>query len=142
MTDSTGGCIFCAIVAGEAPSSRVYDDDRVVAFMDIRPASPGHLLVVPRRHATYLADLDPEDGAAMFRAAQRIAAAVRASDLRPEGINLFLADGEVAGQEVFHVHLHVLPRHHGDGFGVRAEFGHPEPSLLAEQAATIRAALP
>jgi diadenosine tetraphosphate (Ap4A) HIT family hydrolase len=134
-------CVFCAIVAGKAPASVVYDDERVLAFMDINPASAGHLLVVPKRHATYLADLDPDDGAAVFGAAQRLAAATRASDLRPEGVNLFLADGEVAGQEVFHVHLHVLPRRTGDGFGVRAEFGHPERSVLDEHAASIRAAL-
>jgi diadenosine tetraphosphate (Ap4A) HIT family hydrolase len=77
------------------------------------------MLVVPRTHATYLADLSPEDGAAVFLAGQRAAAAVRASSLRCEGVNLFLADGEAAGQEVFHVHLHVVPRHEGDGFGLR-----------------------
>jgi histidine triad (HIT) family protein len=138
MTD----CVFCAIVAGDAPASVVYDDDRVLGFMDLNPASAGHLLVIPKRHATYLSDLDPDDGAAMFRTAQLLAAATRASELRPEGVNLFLADGELAGQEVFHVHLHLLPRRAGDGFGVRAEFGHPDRSELDEHAGYIRAALP
>jgi histidine triad (HIT) family protein len=131
-------CVFCRIVAGESPSSPVYDDDRVLAFMDINPATPGHLLVVPKRHATYLADLDREDGAAMFAAAQDLAQASRDA-LAADGVNLFLADGEIAGQEVFHVHLHVLPRQVGDGFGVRAEFDHPERSVLEEQAVLIRA---
>jgi diadenosine tetraphosphate (Ap4A) HIT family hydrolase len=114
-------CVFCSIVAGDLPASRVYDDDRVLAFADIRPATTGHLLVVPKRHAAGLATLDPEDGARMFQVAQRLAAALRASSIEPEGVNLFLADGEVAGQEVFHAHLHVLPRRAGDGFGGRDE---------------------
>jgi histidine triad (HIT) family protein len=140
--DDTEDCVFCAIVAGTAPSSPVYDDDRVLGFLDVNPATDGHLLLVPRRHAAYLADLDPGDGAAMFRAAQDLAAALRASSLQPEGTNFFLADGAAAGQEVFHVHLHVLPRRAGDGFGVRAEFGHPDREVLDQQAAQIRAALP
>jgi diadenosine tetraphosphate (Ap4A) HIT family hydrolase len=107
-------CLFCGIVAGEVEASRVLEDERTVAFMDVCPIAPGHTLVVPRRHADRLADLDPEDGAALFRAGQRIAAALRA-----EGVNFFVADGEVAGQEVFHVHLHVIPRSVGDGFGLR-----------------------
>jgi diadenosine tetraphosphate (Ap4A) HIT family hydrolase len=130
-------CVFCRIVAGESPSSPVHDDDRVLAFMDINPATPGHLLVVPKRHATHLADLDREDGAAMFAVAQDLAQAGRDA-LDADGVNLFLADGEVAGQEVFHVHLHVLPRRTGDGFGVRAEFAHPDRSVLEEQAVLIR----
>jgi histidine triad (HIT) family protein len=134
------GCVFCSIVAGESASTAVYDDDRVLAFMDVNPATPGHLLVVPKRHATHLADLDPADGAAAFTAAQRLAGAVRAA-MHADGANLFLADGEVAGQEVFHVHLHVLPRRAGDGFGVRADFQHPERSVLEEQGAVIREAL-
>jgi histidine triad (HIT) family protein len=107
-------CLFCRIVAGEVEASRVSEDERTVAFMDIRPITPGHTIVVPRRHAARLADLDPEDGAQIFRAGQRLAAATGT-----EGVNLFLADGEVAGQEVFHVHLHVIPRSPGDGFGLR-----------------------
>jgi len=74
---------------------------------------------VPRRHAACLADLDVEDGAQLFRVGQLAAAALRASDLRCEGVNFFLADGEAAGQDVFHPHLHVFPRHQGDGFGLR-----------------------
>ncbi len=97
----------------------VYEDERTVAFMDIQPVTPGHLLVVPRAHAAYLADLDPEDGGRLFQVGQRAAAALRASERRCEGVNFFLADGEAAGQEVFHVHLHVIPRFIDDGFGLR-----------------------
>lgn len=114
MTD----CVFCAIVAGEAESSLVAEDERTVAFLDVQPVTPGHLLVVPRRHAAGLAELEPEDGAAAFALAQRAAAALRRSNLRCEGINIWLADGEAAGQDVFHVHLHVVPRFGGDGFGL------------------------
>ncbi len=115
MTD----CIFCQIIAGTAPASEVYRDERVIAFMDIRPINPGHLLVVPIRHAADLAGLDAEDGAQIFRVGQRLAAALRRSGLHCEGVDLFLADGEAAGQEVMHVHLHVIPRFRGDGFGFR-----------------------
>ena len=90
-----------------------------MAFMDIQPVTPGHMLVVPRRHAANLAELEPQDGAHIFQVAQQAAAALRASGLRCEGVNLFLADGEAAGQDVFHVHLHVFPRFSGDGFGLR-----------------------
>jgi diadenosine tetraphosphate (Ap4A) HIT family hydrolase len=110
---------MCGILDGEVEQSPVYGDQRVVVFMDIQPVVRGHLLVVPREHAPSLADLGPEDGAAMFELARRAAAALRESGLRCEGVNLFVADGEAAGQDVFHVHLHVIPRHEGDGFSLR-----------------------
>jgi diadenosine tetraphosphate (Ap4A) HIT family hydrolase len=138
-------CVFCGIVAGNEPASVVYRDDRCMAFMDIRPVTDGHLLVIPVAHATYLADLDPDDGARIFRVGQRLAAALRRTDgLRCEGINLWLADGAVAGQEVFHVHLHVLPRFAHDGFGLRfpPDYGRlPPRAMLNEQAGRIRANL-
>lgn len=112
-------CIFCKIIVGKTEVSFVYRDDSVAAFMDIQPMNPGHVLVVPVAHATNLADLPEETGAQMFRVAQRIAAAIRASDLRCEGINFVLADGRAATQDVLHVHLHVIPRFTGDGIGVR-----------------------
>ncbi|MDQ3870284.1 MAG: HIT family protein [Chloroflexota bacterium] len=114
--DEGAGCVFCAIVAGTAPASVVHDAADVLAFLDIRPITPGHLLVIPKRHARHLADLDEAVGERMYRVAARLARALRASGLRCEGVNLFLADGEAAGQEVFHVHLHVFPRFAGDGF--------------------------
>jgi histidine triad (HIT) family protein len=111
-------CVFCSIVAGEETASYVYRDELCTAFMDIQPVNPGHVLIVPNRHAADLSELDGESGAAMFLVARKVAAALRESGLRCEGVNLWLADGEVAGQEVFHVHLHVLPRFEGDGFGL------------------------
>jgi histidine triad (HIT) family protein len=137
-------CIFCDIVKGDAPSSVVYSDDVAMAFMDIRPVNAGHLLVVPRAHARHLAGMDPDAGAHLFRVGMRMAAAVRRSGVRCDGVNLFLADGEAAGQEVFHVHLHVIPRFWGDGFGFRFGPGYdelPRRGELDDVAAGIRAAL-
>jgi len=111
--------LFCSLARGDLEASVVHEDDRAVVFMDIQPLVRGHLLVVPRKHAAHLADLDPDDGAHLFRVGQLAASALRASTLRCEGVNFFLADGEAAGQDVFHVHLHVVPRHAGDGFGFR-----------------------
>ena len=112
--------------------------------MDIQPVNPGHLLVIPHRHSAYLADLSEEEGAQMFRVARRLAAALRLSGVKSEGVNLFLADGEAAGQEVFHVHLHVFPRYGGDGFGLkfpRRYFQKPGREELNEAAEKIRRAL-
>ncbi|HSR29653.1 MAG TPA: HIT domain-containing protein [Anaerolineae bacterium] len=116
---SSTTCVFCDIIHGSAPASLVYADDRAMAFMDIQPVNPGHLLVVPRSHAVCLAELDSEMGAHLFQLAMKLAEAVRSSGIRCEGVNLILADGTAAGQEVFHVHLHVIPRFLGDGFGFR-----------------------
>ena len=115
MTD----CVFCGILSGELPSSIVYQDDHCTAIMDIQPVNPGHVLVIPNHHAACLADLDEETGSRMFRVAHRLAGALRKSGVKCEGVNMFLADGAAAMQEVFHVHLHVFPRYEGDGFGLR-----------------------
>jgi histidine triad (HIT) family protein len=132
------GCVFCAIAAGESIASIVCSDKHIVAFMDIRPFTPGHLLVIPRRHCIGLADLDPQDGARIFQAAQRLAGALQRSDLPCEGVNLFLADGLTAGQEVFHVHLHVVPRTQGDGIRLHANWRFPPRAELDQHAAMLR----
>jgi diadenosine tetraphosphate (Ap4A) HIT family hydrolase len=138
MTTSAD-CIFCAILAGRAPASIVYRDDMVCAFMDIRPVNPGHLLVIPIEHAVYLADLPPATGGRMFEVGQRLAAALRTSGVRCEGVNLFLADGAPAGQEIFHCHLHVVPRYAGDGFRLQHGPGFGKLSERAELDATASA---
>lgn len=112
-------CVFCKIVEGQAEASLVYQDDLVTAFMDIMPVNEGHLLVVPNEHTRGLEGLSEVSGARMFDVARRLALALCRSGVRCEGVNLYLADGRAAGQEVFHVHLHVLPRFSGDGFGLR-----------------------
>jgi histidine triad (HIT) family protein len=134
-------CVFCRILAGERPASFVYRDERCAAFMDIRPVNAGHLLVIPVRHAPYLADIDPSEAADVMKVGHLAAAALRASGVRCEGVNLFLADGEAAMQEVFHVHLHVIPRFRGDGFSLGfspAYYGRqPDRSALDSLAATL-----
>jgi histidine triad (HIT) family protein len=115
--NETVDCVFCKLLSGELEVRLVHQDDLCSAFMDIQPVNPGHVLVVPNRHAPYLADLKPEEGVQMFRVAQRLAAALRKSGVKCEGVNFFLANGEAAGQEVFHAHLHIFPRYRGDGFG-------------------------
>jgi histidine triad (HIT) family protein len=137
-------CVICKLVAGELEVSIIHQDDVCVAFMDIQPINPGHALVVPRRHAPALADLEPEAGAQIFRVAQHVAATLRKCGVKCEGVNFFLADGEAAGQEVFHVHLHVFPRYTGDGFGLNLppDYQHRPPrEELNEIAQRMRAEL-
>ena len=119
-------CVFCKILSGEVESSEIYRDDSVVAFLDIQPINPGHVLVIPRKHASCLQDLDKDIGGRLFQVGQKIAEAIRKSDLKCEGINFLLSDGEAAGQEVWHTHLHVLPRYKQDGF----RFSRQEQNLL------------
>lgn len=107
-------CIFCQIVRGEAPATRVYEDNDFLAFLDIRPITRGHTLVVPKQHSTELEDLDRDAGAQLFRLGHHLALAMRRSDLAADGANLALNDGTAAFQTVGHVHLHVVPRQHGD----------------------------
>jgi histidine triad (HIT) family protein len=112
-------CVFCRIIKGLASASVVYSDEKVIAFLDIQPVNFGHVLVVPREHAKMLSELDPEVGGEMFKVAMVVAEGLRKSGVKCEGVSLFLADGEAAFQEIFHVHLHVIPRFRGDGFGLR-----------------------
>lgn len=112
-------CVFCKIIEGVYPNSNIYEDDDILAFMDIQPVNDGHILVVPVKHVALIADLDDEISAKMFVLASKINKALRKSDIKLEGINYFLADGEAAGQEVFHTHLHIFPRYKDDGFGLK-----------------------
>jgi histidine triad (HIT) family protein len=112
-------CIFCRIVKGTSPASIVYSDEKVMAFMDAQPVNAGHILVIPKTHVAYLSELGEEVGGHMFNVAMRIDSALRRSGIKCEGVTLLLADGEAALQDVFHVHLHVIPRFRGDGFGMK-----------------------
>lgn len=111
---SSTSCPFCAIAAGELPAAVVADDGIVLAFMDVRQAVPGHVLVVPHRHVPDLYSLAPDEAAGAMHMAQRVAQALRA-EFDPPGLNLWQSNGRTAGQEVFHFHLHVQPRRAGDG---------------------------
>jgi histidine triad (HIT) family protein len=106
-------CIFCKIIAGELPSTKVDEDERTLAFMDINPASYGHALVIPKTHSHDLLDIDPDDLAVTTQAAQRLAARVK-DKLEADGVNLLNCCGAAAWQTVFHFHIHVIPRYRDD----------------------------
>lgn len=107
-------CVFCEIVAGTAPAVRVYEDDDILGFLDIRPFTRGHTLVIPKQHSVDLTDTPATALAAMLTVGQRIARATRASGLAATGNNVAINDGKSAFQSVFHIHLHVIPRRDGD----------------------------
>jgi histidine triad (HIT) family protein len=107
------GCVFCAIVSGRAPAHRLVEDEHTVSFLSIAPATMGHALVVPRRHADDLWDLEDEEHTHVARAAGRVARLLRVA-LEPAGINLVHATGAAAWQTVFHFHTHVVPRYRAD----------------------------
>lgn len=134
-------CIFCQIIAGRAVASKVYEDEVCMAFMDIQPVNPGHILVVPKMHFKDLADLPASVGSHLFQVAQRISLSMPKTQVKSEGIDLFLAHGEAAGQEIFHIHLHIIPRFAGDEFGFRFSSNYanlPERSELDMVAAQIK----
>ena len=106
-------CLFCKIAAGEIPSTRVYEDERTIAFMDINPGTTGHLLVIPREHAKDLLEIEAEDLAACAQTAKLMAQRVT-ERLGADGVNLLNSCGQKAWQTVFHFHLHVIPRYEGD----------------------------
>lgn len=110
----TEDCLFCKIISGEIPSYRVYEDKAVYAFLDIYPASEGHTLVAPKKHFNSFTDLGAEDIAALFEAAKKVTFALEKA-FSASGMNIGVNNGEVAGQEVPHVHVHVIPRKKGDG---------------------------
>jgi histidine triad (HIT) family protein len=107
-------CVFCAIVAGDAPAVRIYEDDDYLAILDVRPIVRGHTLVIPKQHTADLTDTPPDTVAEMVRIAQRIGLAARVSELKADGNNVVINDGKAAFQSVFHIHLHVAPRKSGD----------------------------
>ena len=114
---SDADCIFCSIVAGTAPSRKLAENDRAVAFLDIFPLTRGHALVIPKRHAKDLFEVPDDDLAAAASMAKEVGAAAM-TELAAAGVNLLQANGAVAYQTVFHFHIHVLPRYQGDGFKV------------------------
>lgn len=133
-------CIFCKIIAGQIPSTRVHEDEHTVAFMDIGQVNPGHVLVVVKPHVENIAGLDDALAAAVFRTTARVAKAVQAA-FRPQGISVYQANGAAAGQTVFHLHLHVIPRREGDGMELVWPVKNPPREQLEENAGKIRAQL-
>jgi histidine triad (HIT) family protein len=136
------GCVFCRIVDDRSESHVIWDDDLVLAIMDINPVTDGHCLVLPKTHSVGIDDIPAKTAARMMNVAQRLSAALKRSSLRCEGVNLFFADGEAAFQEVFHSHLHVFARFPDDGFRISADWGDEERgSRTGVAAELIRAAL-
>jgi histidine triad (HIT) family protein len=114
MMASDPNCIFCKIVAGTIPCFKLFEDGATLAFMDINPVHDGHCLIIPKAHAPNVFEIAPEDFAAAARTAAKVAKAVNAA-VQPDGINLMQANGEGAGQSVWHFHLHIIPRRSDDG---------------------------
>ncbi|MFH1785900.1 MAG: HIT family protein [Candidatus Micrarchaeota archaeon] len=112
-------CIFCMIIRGKLPSTTVYEDDNMLAFMDIKPINQGHVLVIPKKHTDLLTELDDRLVGQMLIMAKKIGKGLKKSKLNCRGINYILADGAEAGQDIFHVHMHIIPRYRGDGFGFK-----------------------
>ena len=134
-------CPFCRILAGELPSSPVLEDELVVAILDIHPANPGHTLVIPRRHVEFFTDLTPTEVEQLALSGQRVAKLLKRGFDSCEAVTFSLADGEAAGQDVPHTHLHVIPRRSGDGFGWRAAGALQDRETLDAIASRLRAAV-
>jgi histidine triad (HIT) family protein len=130
-------CIFCQIVAGELPAQIIDEDERTIAFMDISPATRGHALVVPRRHARDITEIEPEELQAVAVAAQRLAKRML-DRLGADGINLLNSCGAPAWQTVYHLHMHVIPRYEDDPLRLPwiPETGNPD--VIAATAEQLR----
>jgi len=130
-------CVFCRIVAGQIPSTRVHEDEHTLAFMDLGQVNPGHVLVAVKKHAANLFELDDVQAAAVARASVRIARAIRDA-FAPAGLSVYQANGKPAGQTVFHYHAHLLPRHEADGMELTWPVKNPPREKLEGYAEQIR----
>jgi histidine triad (HIT) family protein len=133
-------CVFCRIVAGQIPATRVYEDEATVAFMDIGQVNPGHVLVALKAHAENLYALDDVQAGALLCAAARVARAVRDA-FEPDGLSVYQANGKAAGQTVFHFHIHLVPRYDSDGMELTWPVKNPPREKLVEYAEKIKAKL-
>jgi histidine triad (HIT) family protein len=134
-------CVFCKLVAGAIPASRVHEDQHTLAFMDLGQVNPGHVLVAVKRHAENLYALEEAQAAAVARSCLRVARAIR-SAFAPPGLSVYQANGKPAGQTVFHYHVHLVPRLEGDGMALAWPVKNPPREKLEEYAGRLRAALP
>lgn len=137
---SAHDCLFCRLIRGDIPSVRVVEDELTLAFMDIGQVNPGHVLVAVKRHAANLLALTPDEAAAAMRTAHRVAQAL-ADAFDPPGLSLYQMNGSEGEQTVFHFHLHLLPRHAGDGVGLIWPRKNPPQEILEQHADRLRAAL-
>lgn len=132
--------MFCAIVAGEAPSYDLHETEGALAFLDVNPVATGHALVVPKTHRERLTDMDAAETAAVFDAAREVAGALEEA-LEPDGYNLWQANGAAAGQDVFHAHVHVVPRDADDDLSLRFDPGDLDEAEAERVRTAVRAAL-
>ncbi len=132
-------CIFCRIIAGEIPSHMVYEDDHTLAFLDIHPATRGHTLVIPKQHAADLFSITPKALAATAQTSQAVARILQ-KGLQVDGVKIMQNNGKAAGQDVFHYHVHVIPRWHGDRAVGSWQPGETDHAALGALAAELRAA--
>jgi histidine triad (HIT) family protein len=133
-------CVFCRIVAKEIPATVVHEDEHTLAFMDIGQVNPGHVLVALKKHAENIFALEDAQAAAVFRASAKVARAIRAA-FEPQGLSVYQANGAAAGQTVFHLHIHLVPRHEGDGMALTWPVKNPPREKLVDYAERIRAKL-
>ena len=133
-------CVFCKIVAKQIPASVVYEDEHTLAFMDLGQVNPGHVLVALKAHAENVYALDDAQAGAVFRSVARVSRAIRAA-FAPQGLSVYQANGKAAGQTVFHLHVHLVPRHEADGMELSWPVKNPPRDQLEEAAAKIRAQL-
>lgn len=133
-------CIFCDIANGQEPASFVYRDDITLAFMDISSLNTGQVVVIPREHFPCLVDMDEATGKYFFTVTTRVCQAIRKSGIPCDGINLFLADGEAANQEVFHVHFLVIPRIKNDSMKITGDWTNQERHELDKLAEKLQQA--
>jgi histidine triad (HIT) family protein len=133
-------CVFCKIVAGQIPSTRVFEDEHTLAFMDLGHVNPGHTLVAVKKHAANVFELDEAQAEAIARAIVKVSRALKKT-FDPEGLSVYQANGKAAGQTVFHYHVHLLPRHAGDGMELVWPVKNPPREKLEEYAAKIRGGL-
>lgn len=129
-------CLFCNIAAGEIPSTTLYEDDDFRVFFDINPASKGHCLIIPKQHADNIFDLDGTTAASLFTLATKVARALN-TQLNCEGLNLVQNNGTIAGQTVFHFHLHLIPRYAGDTVNVQWQPQEADPEELKALAEAV-----
>jgi histidine triad (HIT) family protein len=135
-------CIFCDIAIGKAPASFVYQDADTMAFMDIYTLNRGQVVVTTRKHFPTLSDMDEATGKKFFTTATRVCQSIRNSGFPCDGINMFLSDGEAAGQDVFHVHFMVIPRIKGDGMTIAVKWTRPSRAELDKMAEILRRVFP
>ncbi|MDI9234070.1 HIT family protein [Limnohabitans lacus] len=139
-TSPPGQCIFCRLISRAIPAAIVFEDEQTLAFMDLGQVNPGHVLVASKRHAATLLDLSAEEAAAVMRTAHHVAGAI-AITFDPPGLTLLQANGQEGEQTVFHFHMHVVPRHSGDGITLTWPRKEPAREVLEDHARRLRQAL-